>query len=297
MRASVTNQEATDYLRELVKGPWREAYPQLNVGTHSLKATALSWCAKFGIALSVRRQLGYHVQADDKSALTYSRDAAALPLRELDRVLTAIRAGGFDPDSTRSGRFVPRPSAAPAPPEARAREARSRSPATRDPSPAYSWSVVRGQGFPGESEAASDVGTSPVLRPRPSPGGAGAVGGGEELPSPTRSKESEGSESDSSGSSSAQSAPEVGVDGQAEAEELAGALDAAQGRRPASGASRVLVRHAVTGCHHLEREDDPSRLACGRPRHGGHRGPTGTAVVTFLWPRCGQCFGTSTGSL
>ena len=37
---------------------------------------------------------------------TYSRDAAAQPLLQLEKVLAAIRSGEFLPDSTRSGRFT-----------------------------------------------------------------------------------------------------------------------------------------------------------------------------------------------
>ena len=57
-----------------------------NVGAHSLKTTALCWCAKFGLDKDVRRMLGYHVL--------------------LDKVLAAIRTGQFKPDVTRSGVFA-----------------------------------------------------------------------------------------------------------------------------------------------------------------------------------------------
>lgn len=39
-------------------------------------------------------------------AETYARDAMAAPLRELLRVLAAVRANTFCPDATRSGMFV-----------------------------------------------------------------------------------------------------------------------------------------------------------------------------------------------
>eukprot|EP00971_Amphidinium_carterae_P301183 5983753-Amphidinium_carterae.1 len=50
---------------------------------HSCKATTLSWCAKAGLALEVRNLLGYHSVKQHGSALTYSRDALAEPLRQL----------------------------------------------------------------------------------------------------------------------------------------------------------------------------------------------------------------------
>ena len=69
----------------------------VNVGTHSCKSTCLSWCAKYGVPLDVRRHLGFHSVPGDKTAIVYSRDAAAGPLRHLDEVLRSIRAGTFDP--------------------------------------------------------------------------------------------------------------------------------------------------------------------------------------------------------
>ena len=37
-------------------------------GAHSLKPTLLSWCAKFGLPLALRRKLGRHAKAGDKAA-------------------------------------------------------------------------------------------------------------------------------------------------------------------------------------------------------------------------------------
>ena len=73
------------------------------IGSHSLKATCLSWTAKAGVSREHRRILGYHVDLGDKSAETYARDSLAAPLRSLDEVLEKIRAKTFDPDATRSG--------------------------------------------------------------------------------------------------------------------------------------------------------------------------------------------------
>ena len=78
-----------------------------NVGTHSLKVTALSWAAKHGsIDITERALLGYHVPGVNLSAITYSRDALAAPLMKLGVVFDAIRDKKFFPDCTRSGRFV-----------------------------------------------------------------------------------------------------------------------------------------------------------------------------------------------
>ncbi len=74
-------------------------------GTHSLKATMLSWCAKAGMPKGARRLLGGHAAHRDKSVLEYSRDALAEPLRLLGDVLDKISTGEFHPDATRSGRW------------------------------------------------------------------------------------------------------------------------------------------------------------------------------------------------
>ena len=73
-------------------------------GTHSFKATMLSWCAKAGVGTETRKILGYHSQGD-QSMLEYSRDALAGPLRELQKVLQQVGTGSFRPDETRSGRW------------------------------------------------------------------------------------------------------------------------------------------------------------------------------------------------
>ena len=96
--------EAGDWLRKVLTGTKEHAEGR-RVTAHSMKATCLSFCAKFGLTAEVRLQLGYHV-AGFKMLHTYSRDAAAQPLLELARVLKAIREGTFLPDVTRSGRFV-----------------------------------------------------------------------------------------------------------------------------------------------------------------------------------------------
>jgi len=76
-----------------------------NVGAHSLKATTLSWAAKFGLSKDVRRDLGYHTCPADKSVAAYSRDAMAPALRLYSSMLRAVADRSFLPDLSRSGRF------------------------------------------------------------------------------------------------------------------------------------------------------------------------------------------------
>ena len=105
-RVPLKASDAGDWLRKIlhVAGvPWESLD---NTGTHSLKATCLSWCAKFGVLPEHRRHLGYHTGPGESTMLLYSRDAVAQPLRDLERVLGSIRSQRFKPDNTRSGYFV-----------------------------------------------------------------------------------------------------------------------------------------------------------------------------------------------
>ena len=75
------------------------------IGTHSFKTSLLSYCAKGGIELPIRKLLGYHANGQEEMALLYSRDAMAEPVRKLEALLTKIRVGKFVPQETRSGRW------------------------------------------------------------------------------------------------------------------------------------------------------------------------------------------------
>ena len=73
------------------------------IGSHSLKITLLSWCAKFGVPREARQILGYHIVKGTESALHYSRDEQAEPLRLMIEMLTSVRDQAFFPDNSRSG--------------------------------------------------------------------------------------------------------------------------------------------------------------------------------------------------
>ena len=78
---------------------------QGDVGTHSCKATALSWMAKANVDRRIRRLGGYHVAPGDRSMTEYSRDAQSPVLHALSGLYLAIRGGLFSPDASRSGRW------------------------------------------------------------------------------------------------------------------------------------------------------------------------------------------------
>ena len=76
--------------------------PNQNIGTHSLKATLLSWAAKWSMRASSRRVLGKHSDRKDHSMLTYSRDICISALKDVSAMFAEIREGKFDPDASRS---------------------------------------------------------------------------------------------------------------------------------------------------------------------------------------------------
>ena len=105
-KTPMTASDGTKFLRQLLLKyggfDWADL---LRIGSHSCKSCVLSWMAKFGADLCIRRLLGYHAGPQDTSVLTYSRDAMSEPLRQMQKVLDSVSTGVFMPDSTRSGRF------------------------------------------------------------------------------------------------------------------------------------------------------------------------------------------------
>ena len=70
---------------------------------HGIKATPLSWLAKYGVGEEARHVLGHRSMTGKKALVTYSRDLQSAPLRTFCEVLDAVRRKIFLPDATRSG--------------------------------------------------------------------------------------------------------------------------------------------------------------------------------------------------
>ena len=75
------------------------------VTSHCMKATTLTWCAKYGLDEPARTLLGHH-ELQSQSLACYSRDMLSRPLALYESMLLNIRTGHFLPDETRSGRFI-----------------------------------------------------------------------------------------------------------------------------------------------------------------------------------------------
>ena len=119
----LSNSEMSIWLQELLVAGGFSSESIEDVTTHSLRATALSWCAKHGVREGTRRMLAYQAKPKDYMMLEYSRDAMAGPMAALGQVLDDITTGKFQPDSTRSGykKACPGPRSTPAVEEATAK--------------------------------------------------------------------------------------------------------------------------------------------------------------------------------
>jgi hypothetical protein len=103
----LTAGEATCWLRDILTAGGAEPSHVSRVSSHSMKATLLSWGAKRGLMIDIRRLLGHHLPPGDLSAINYSRDAMTAPLQAVVNLLSEIRSGTFQPDNPRSSRIVP----------------------------------------------------------------------------------------------------------------------------------------------------------------------------------------------
>ena len=97
---------ASSWLRTLLKAhPSFDRSRESQIGTHSCKATLLSWLAKYGCDAETRKLMGYHVHDKMSTMLIYGRDNTSAGLRKIQEVIDEVVDGAFMPDATRSGMF------------------------------------------------------------------------------------------------------------------------------------------------------------------------------------------------
>ncbi|CAE7361739.1 unnamed protein product, partial [Symbiodinium sp. CCMP2456] len=82
---SVTSEEAGEWLRALLS---RGNKCTDSIKGHSLKATTLDWCGKYGMTDAVQTLLGHHA-LKGMTMYAYMRDKLAAPLREYEHMLSA----------------------------------------------------------------------------------------------------------------------------------------------------------------------------------------------------------------
>ena len=102
-RLPLTAEASTAWLRHLLLKSGTDKHELEHYGSHSLKATLLSWLSKRGVPREIRAALGYHAKAVDGTEVVYGRDNMSAPLRVMTSVIDEIVDGIFMPDETRSG--------------------------------------------------------------------------------------------------------------------------------------------------------------------------------------------------
>jgi hypothetical protein len=263
------------------------------IGSHSLKATMLSWAAKGGLAKDDRRILGYHADGNDRSVSDYARDVFAEPLRALVCLVGKIAGGLFDPDASRSGLWTKE--------IVQQLDATSEEP-RRSAASDGEWSAL---GLPSAStnsfELVASLPDEPVNATAEDADVESSDGFGPVLSEPLRSDcndsspthEEDVADSSSWSASSSEEQQQQGEDA------LVGEEDDANGRkilrRKCSGhANGEVWLNVSTGSYHYGHSTDGALLACCRPiaplRHEER------ALSDALFPKAGQwrcrtCFG------
>ena len=226
------------------------------LGTRSGKVTGLSWMSKVGASDSIRRFLGYHIVPGDKSMATYSRDAAAEPLRQFNKMLLMIRLKQFDPDVSRSGYL--------------AESVRTLG--------FENWSGERMPTF--YTEADWESGRVPAqVRKTVDP----------DIPFEVVAPETPVHlvvplDSDSEGTSSSDESEDADVSlAQTDIVEQ----EATAGVSSSSTVAEVLFFHDTLTTVHVQSPLNPEKLRCGRTLRMGY---TKVQSLGFHWPRCKDCF-------
>lgn len=105
----ISAEAATKWIRKLLMDDpavdEEEAKYIMQLGTHSCKTTILSWAAKKGTDLQMRKIMGYHSLGIQNAVFIYGRDNIAPALREISDIVKLIATKKFLPDCTRSGYF------------------------------------------------------------------------------------------------------------------------------------------------------------------------------------------------
>ena len=114
LQRGLTSSETTGMLRAVTHSlDQLNGDGRLEISSHSLKSTTLSWCAKYGLSGTTRSILGRHSGALADTYTIYSRDLTVAPTRELQSVIVEIAEGRFLPDAPGRDFF---PTFPPAPP-------------------------------------------------------------------------------------------------------------------------------------------------------------------------------------
>ena len=123
LKRGLTSSETTGMLRAVTLSlDQLNSDGRLEVSSHSLKSTTLSWCAKYGLSGATRSILGRHSGSLVDTYTIYSRDLTVAPTRELQSVIVEISEGRFMPDAPGHDFFPAFPPAPPVAPPVDARD-------------------------------------------------------------------------------------------------------------------------------------------------------------------------------
>ena len=78
---------------------------RLDVATHSLKCTVLSWLSRASCPTDLQRRAGYHLAVGERNPAEYERDGQSAVLHFIQGVYLCIQGSLFFPDSERSARW------------------------------------------------------------------------------------------------------------------------------------------------------------------------------------------------
>lgn len=103
----MSSSEATMWVREILETNGFSREEMSKITSHAFKATLLSWAAKSNMfSRSQRRQMGHHLDPEDRSMLLYSRDSYAGLAVGIRRMRDRIVSGKFNPDLSRVARVA-----------------------------------------------------------------------------------------------------------------------------------------------------------------------------------------------
>ena len=263
--------EGSRLLRAILRQAGEKEDEIAGLSSHSLKATLLSWMRKWGADPFHSKVAGYHAIRGEGSMFSYGRDNLASTLREIDKMMSDIRSGHFNPDVTRSGYFKSGGENHPS-----AKTGRDSQPAKTfaSGSDGISWEQKEagqtdGDGIegPGQEEEMVEVEFPEFEDPHI------AV---EEVCALVGDAQDSSSESSSS-------------DSDAEAIEALSFINPAI-RAPAKSRSTSFVVHSFNKTLHALKDAAGSKTACGKVVHEGYT--VFEDEPSFPFHKCAVCFGT-----
>ena len=107
LEVKMSSTEGQLFLHEVLGGIEQDSAPVQKLGTHSLKATLLSWAQRSPFVIFKmweRKLMGHHSLDKNKSPLTYSRQAYATLMGKVQAMFESINSGQFNPDLSAAGR-------------------------------------------------------------------------------------------------------------------------------------------------------------------------------------------------